>query len=119
MKRIDESKQMSPELPPRLSQADVETTSISTVAKSEEFSVQEANVDIIYVNNDCKVKMFTSEPDSDSDLVLGYGTEQTVEVEDEPPPLPIKNKSKQDDVYKEKRQYQITGGVCVFENVSL
>lgn len=110
----EESNQYS-ELP--FAKTDEETTSTSTDEKSDEFPVQEANVDVIYVNNNRKMKMFTSE--SDSDLLLGYGTEETVEVEDEPPPLPIKKKSKQNDVLKEKRQYQITDGVCVFENVSL
>lgn len=86
--------------------------------RSEDFPNQETNVDIIYVNNNRKVKMFTSE--LDSDLLLEYGTERMVEVEDEPPPLPIKQKYKQDNIiFEENRQYKITDGVYVFEKVSI
>lgn len=115
MTSIEESKQY-PELPLFRSNNDKENGSMSTITQSEEFSNQEANIDVIYVNNDHKVKMNTS--DSESDLVLEYGTEQTVEVEDEPPPLPIKKKSKQDNIFEEKVQFQITDGVYILENVS-
>lgn len=115
MTNIEESERY-PELPPRLTENDEETGSMSTIAQSDEFSNQEANIDVIYVNNDQKVKMFTRE--SESDLVLEYGTEQTVEVDDEPPPLPIKKKSKQDSIFEDTRQYQTTDGVYVLENVS-
>lgn len=108
--------EQNPELPPR--QDTKKDEEISSVTTDEEFHNQEANVDVIYVNNDSKMKIFTSE--SKSDLILEYGTEQTVEVEDEPPPLPIKNKHKHNDLFDDanKRQYQIIDGVYVFKNVS-
>lgn len=116
MSNVDESNQC-PELPPRIRNDEIESMS-STAAQSDDFPNQEANVDVIYVNNDHKIKMYTSE--SDSDLVLPEdGTEQIVGAEDEPPPLPIKKKSLQENVYEDKKQYQnITDGVYVFENVS-
>lgn len=118
MTNIKESEQY-PELPPRLDEKKSEesTSSLSTDAQSEEFPNQEANVDVIYsyVNNDRKMKVLTSE--LDSDLVLEYETEQSVEIEDEPPPLPMKNKYKQE-TFEEQRQHKIIGGSYVFENVS-
>jgi len=90
---------------------------IASMSTDEEYNHnQEANVDVIYVNNDRKMKMFTSE--SESDLNLEYGTQQSVDVEDEPPPLPIKNKHKQNVLIDEKQQYQIIDGVYVFKDVS-
>lgn len=115
MTNIEELEQY-PELLPSLIQNVKETESMSTIAQSDEFSNQDANIDVIYVNNDQRVKMFTRE--SEPDLVLEYGTQQTVEVDDEPPPLPIKKKSKQESIFKDTRQYQITDGVYVLENVS-
>lgn len=116
MTQIKESDQY-PELPPRIPKRDEEISSLSTVAQSEEFPNQEANIDVIYVKNDRKVRV--SESESESDLVLERGREKTVEVEEEPPPLPIKKKSKPDIVLEEERQYQVTNGVYVFNNVSL
>lgn len=105
--------QYPPELPDRRSKHDEDIE-----PRSEDFPNQETNVDIIYVNNNRKVKMFTNE--SEPDLVLEYGTEQMVEVQDEPPPLPIKQKYKQNNIeFEENRQYKITDGVCVFEKVSI
>jgi len=110
----DEKSKRLPALPPHYDiKKDEEITSMST---DEEFHNQEANVDVIYVNNDRKMKMFTSE--SESDLNLEYGTEQSIDVGDEPPPLPIKNKHKQNVLFDEKQQYQIIDGVYVFKNVS-
>jgi len=110
----DEKSKRLPALPPHYdTKKDEEITSMST---DEEFHNQEANVDVIYVNNDRKMKIFTSE--SESDLNLEYGTEQSVDVGDEPPPLPIKNKHKQNVLFDEKQQYQIIDGVYVFKNVS-
>ncbi|KAF0761722.1 PH domain-containing protein [Aphis craccivora] len=107
----DDKSEHHPELPPHYSvEKDEETTLMS--AKNEEFHNQEANIDVIYVNNDRKI--FTTE----SDLILEYGTEQSVEEEDEPPPLPIKKKHKQNDLFDEKPQYQIIDGVYVFKNGS-
>lgn len=107
----DDKSEDNPELPPHYNvEKDEETTLMS--AKNEEFHNQEANIDVIYVNNDRK--MFTTE----SDLILEYGTEQSVEEEDEPPPLPIKKKHKQNDLFDEKPQYQIIDGVYVFKNGS-
>lgn len=107
----DDKSEHHPELPPHYFnvEKDEESTLMST---NEEFHNQEANVDVIYVNNDRKI--FTTE----SDLILEYGTEQSVEEEDEPPPLPIKKKHKQNDIFDEKPQYQIIDGVYVFKNVS-
>jgi len=103
-----------PELPPHYDTTkDEEITSISTDGG---FHNQEVNVDVIYVNNDRKMKMFTSE--SESDFTLEYGTEQSVDVRDEPPPLPIKNKHKQNVLFDQKPQYQIIDGVYVLKNVS-
>lgn len=113
MTQNDKSEQ-HPELPPHYDTAkDEEITSIST---DGEFHNQEVNVDVIYVNNDRKMKMFTSE--SESDFILEYGTEQSVDVGDEPPPLPIKNKHKQNVLFDEKPQYQIIDGVYVFKDGS-
>jgi len=104
-----------PELPLRYdAKKNNEITSMST---DEEFHNQEANVDVIYVNNDRKMKIFTSE--SESDLILEYGTEQIAEAENEPPPLPIKNKHKHNILFDEKPQYQIVDGVYILENVSI
>ncbi|CAH1721618.1 uncharacterized protein LOC114120151 isoform X2 [Aphis gossypii] len=107
----DDKSEHHPELPPHYYnvEKDEESTLMST---NEEFHNQEANVDVIYVNNDRKI--FTTE----SDLILEYGTEQSVEEEDEPPPLPIKKKHKQNDLFDEKPQYQIIDGVYVFKNGS-
>lgn len=115
MANIQESDlQYPPELSDRRSQNDEDIE-----PRSEDFPNQETNVEIIYVNNNRKVKMFTNE--SESDLMLEYGTERMVEVEDEPPPLPIKQKYKQDNniSFENNRQYKITDGVYVFENVSI
>jgi len=110
----DEKSEPNPELPPPYeTKKDDEITSMST---DGEFHNQEVNVEVIYVNNDRKMKMFTSE--SESDFILEYGTEQSVEMGDEPPPLPIKNKHKQSVLLDEKPQYQIIDGVYVFKNVS-
>lgn len=111
MEKDDKSEQ-HPEIPPHYNaEKDEEITLMST---DEEYH-QEANVDVIYVNNDLKMKMFTTE----SDLALDYGTEQSVENEDDrPPPLPIKKKHKQNVLFDEKPQYKIIDGVYVFENVS-
>jgi len=119
MTNIKELEQV-PELPSRLAQNDEENSLISTVTQSEySHTNQEANVDVIYVNNDRRMKMYTSE--SESDFILEYGTEQTVAEEEEPPPLPIKKKKSKEDniVTEEKKHYKITDGVYVFENVSL
>uniref|UniRef100_A0A2S2P6V2 PH domain-containing protein n=1 Tax=Schizaphis graminum TaxID=13262 RepID=A0A2S2P6V2_SCHGA len=109
MEKNDKSEH-HPEIPPHFNdEKDEEITLMST---DEEYH-QEANIDVIYVNNDLKMKMFTTE----SDLVLDYGTEQSVENEDDPPPLPIKKKHKQNVLF-EKPQYKIIDGVYVFENGS-
>lgn len=110
----DDKSEPHPELPPHYeTKKDEEITSMST---DGEFHNQEVNVDVIYVNNDRKMKIFTSE--SESDFILEYKTEQSVDVQDEPPPLPIKNKHKQNVLFDEKPQYQIIDGVYVFKNVS-
>jgi len=110
----DDKSEPHPELPPHYeTKKDDEITSMST---DGEFHNQEVNVDVIYVNNDRRMKIFTSE--SESDFILEYGTEQSVDVGDKPPPLPIKNKHKQNDLFDEKPQYQIIDGVYVFKNVS-
>jgi len=115
MTRDEKSKRL-PALPPHYdTKKDEEIASM--MSTDEEFHNQEANVDVIYVNNDRKMKIFTSE--SESDLNLEFGTEQSVDVgDDEPPPLPIKNKHKQNVLFDEKQQYQIIDGVYVFKNVS-
>lgn len=103
-----------PELPPHYEiKKDDEITSMST---NGEFHNQEVNVDVIYVNNDRKMKIFTSE--SESDFIPEYGTEHSIDVEDEPPPLPMKNKHKQNVLFDDKPQFQIIDGVYVFKNVS-
>lgn len=116
MSNIDETSQC-PKLPPRVRNDEIESMS-SNAAQSDDFPNQEANVDVIYVNNDHKMQMYTCE--SDLDLIPPEdGTEQMVEAEDKPPPLPIKKKSLQENVFEDKKQYQsITDGVYVFENVS-
>ncbi|XP_001943487.1 uncharacterized protein LOC100164810 [Acyrthosiphon pisum] len=109
----DEKSKRLPALPPHY---DTKKDEIASMSTDEEFHNQEANVDVIYVNNDRKMKIFTSE--SESDLNLEYGTEQSVDVGDEPPPLPIKNKHKQNVLFDENQQYQIIDGVYVFKNGS-
>jgi len=110
----DEKSERLPALPPHNDTKKYEE--INSMSTDEEFHNQEANVDVIYVNNDRKMKIFTSE--SESDLNLEYGTEQSIDVRDEPPPLPIKNKHKQNVLFNEEQQYQIIDGVYVFKNVS-
>lgn len=117
MIQIEESEQY-PELPPRVTpKREEEISSLSTVAQSEEFPNQETNIDVIYWKNDRKLRV--SESESESDLVLEPRSEKTVEMEDKPPPLPVKKKSQQDIVLKEEKQYQVTNGVYIFNNVSL
>lgn len=120
MARLEQLEQ-KPELPPpRIPKKDEEiAVSMSTVAgPSGEFHNQNANIDVIYVNNNRKLKMVGNEPESDS-LVLDYGIEPIVqgEKDDEPPPLPIKKKYKRDIVLREERQYRITDGVYVLKKV--
>lgn len=117
-----EISEQKPELPPpNIPQKDEEmSVSMSTTtAESGEFPNQETSTDVIYVNNNRKVKMVTSEPESDL-LILEYGTERIVEGEqdNEPPPLPMKKKHRQDNIaFVEERQYRIIDGLYVFKNV--
>ncbi|XP_025193927.1 uncharacterized protein LOC112593641 [Melanaphis sacchari] len=106
----DEKSEHHPEVLPHYNaEKDEEVTLMST---DEEFHNQEANIDVIYVNNDRKT--FTME----SDLILEYGTEQSVKVEDEPPPLPIKKKHKQNVLFDENLQHKIIDDVYILKNGS-
>ncbi|VVC41523.1 Pleckstrin homology domain,PH domain-like [Cinara cedri] len=112
-----EKSERKPELPPtRIPKKNEEIgVSLSTIiSESEEFPNQEASTDVIYVNNNRKVKMVTSEPDI---LVLENEIEQIVEgkQDNEPPLLPIKKKRQDIIVPEEERRYRITDGVYVFE----